>query len=347
MDRWFISLIEYNNYLYWITEIGGHFMRMDLHNNKVEYMQPEIDGSIDERGLSAVLCRWRNSLFFTVNRGNEILEYDLADNHVKTIKINCGNMNLNMFSYAGVVNGKLIIVPIYHYEIVQIDLEKKTYERVNILDIKEKREGMVQYYAQNSFTSGSFLELFSTMSNEIVTVDLTNMSIVSKKTLPFMESQIINYIHFGEGLILLDNFNQLYQYENFRSYFLCKLSNVDKGYFSMCIVGSKLWMFPVYDDKIIEISLTDGTIREAEELEGICYTAPSCMGKYTAYCKSGNRIYYAMHSGTEIVYLEEEGAHIHQVEWPNIEEDYKEIRYQKRKVLNEIEVPLSIFLNCV
>lgn len=322
-------------------------MRMNLSNNKVEYLHPQIDKSVDGKGRAAILCSWGNSLIYVIDRGECVLLYDLDNNNVKSIEIQCKDMNLDMYSYAGVIDGQLVIVPMFHHEIVQIDLKNESYKRQDILDIKEENNAFRQYYAKNAYVSKQCLEIFSTFSNEILLVDLGSLSIISRRKIIDNGSEIINYVHVNEIIVLLDSSNDIHIYRDNLCRVLCKLCDGKDGYLSMYIANSRLWVLPMYDNQIVCVSLGDGKKITVSTSEKISYTAPKTMGKYFGTCAVGDRIFFSMNSGDKMVYFEEDKLAVLNVEWPNREDDYKELKYQRRKFMQEVGILLSTFIDFV
>ena len=40
MNRWFISMVSDGEYIYWLTELKGHFYKMKIKDLTVEYIKP-------------------------------------------------------------------------------------------------------------------------------------------------------------------------------------------------------------------------------------------------------------------------------------------------------------------
>ena len=43
MDQWFMAAAACGDSIIWITDPGGHFMKLDIKTNRVEYIQPLRD----------------------------------------------------------------------------------------------------------------------------------------------------------------------------------------------------------------------------------------------------------------------------------------------------------------
>lgn len=349
MERWFISLVEHKEYLYWITEIGCHFMKMNLLNNKIEYLRPQMDVSVEGKGRAAILCSWNDILIYTVERGEGILLYDLEKNTVKTIRINCSDMNLNMFSYARVVNNILIIIPMYHYEMVEINLETGKYCRKDWLELKGNSSVFRQYFTHNAFEHNDELEVISSTTNEMVKIQLKTFSVISRRKLTHNETNIVNYEYVDGCIIYLNVANELHVIKNGNDRILLKISNVSEGYLTMHRVKSDIWVMPLFDEEILCYSFNRSIKMNRIKLNNSIYTAPKTMGKFFGKCSVNDKTFFSMHAGTQLLCVDNQFSKLSicKVEWPCNEDDIYELKYQKRQIMQENTIPLDTFINYV
>lgn len=344
MERWFISLIEYDENLYWITELGSHFMKMNLKDNKIEYMRPYTDLQISDMSRSAILCYWNEMLIYVLERGKYIILLDINSNKTKTIEIDCEDMNLNMFSFAGVVNEKLIILPMYHNEIIIVDLNNFVYERKNVIGIKGVNE-FVQYYSINSFRDNDILRFYSILSCEMIALDMKNMNIIEHESIKHDDAIFVNFDYINGKLFFLDKDNNIYKYNDKVCQLCYKLSSQKEGYLSVVHSGDTLYFLPFFGSKLL--CMRDEKLYELNQLDNIEYCAPKTMGKYFKECRAGEKIYFSMHAGDKIVCIQDGEIEILHVKWPDTSEDVKELIYQNRKMMEETKGTLNVFLNYI
>ena len=121
MNRWFISMVSDGKYLYWVTELRGHFLKMKIEDLTVEYITPL--GDCNDYNNAAILCINDNKIYYVVERGEQLIIYDMINNTTKKIVIKCGDLYLNMFSYANIINNILVIIPMYAPTVVNINIK--------------------------------------------------------------------------------------------------------------------------------------------------------------------------------------------------------------------------------
>lgn len=346
MERWFISLIEHKGFLYWITEWGHHFMKMNLKSKVIEYMRPKIDERLDGENGAAILCCWQDKLIYTVDHGERILLYDLVEDAIETIHIACGRMYLNMFSFAEVIDSKLIIVPTCHPDFFVFDLEERTGYSINPLALLNS--GFQQYYAKTVLTDESGITVFSVTTNEMVSFSIDKgISIIFRTKYEGNIDNIINFVPYKDSFCFLDSQNRVYLLDGNHFFCVRQLSESAEAYMLMDYWDEKMIFLPLYEDVPKCLQFEDNSVIDMHELKDVKYTADAIMGKYSGKCSAGNRTFFAMHAGNCIVYLEKDKLSILNAIWPEREDDMKELFYQKRMNISEKGFPLFLYIDYI
>jgi len=172
MDQWFMAAAACGDSIIWITDPGGHFMKLDIKTNRVEYIQPLRDMAM-QLYRSSVLCVKDRVAYFVANMGKYLIRLFIDGNYFETIQIDCEKMQLDM--YAGVLfDGEdLIILPIYSDEYVCINLGTKRVVRKKMgLEVGKTqiRVGPRQFLAKNDQRFQNKMYLLTSGSRRLVTV---------------------------------------------------------------------------------------------------------------------------------------------------------------------------------
>ena len=101
IDRWFISSGRHGDYIYWMTELEGHLMRMHLTELNVEILNPVNYCSILDRSAAALICECKGIIYGFVQYGEYLIKYDVRNNKCEYIKIGLADLELNMIASVG------------------------------------------------------------------------------------------------------------------------------------------------------------------------------------------------------------------------------------------------------
>ncbi|MBQ7920641.1 MAG: hypothetical protein IJ324_11960 [Lachnospiraceae bacterium] len=351
MQRWFISLVGNERYLYWMTEKGGHFMREELKTGNVEYIRPRIKNSLGDVVRSAILCIEDNRAFFVVNGGEKILILDLETDCVKEINIQCANMHLDMFSFSKVIGDEIVLIPTFYHEILFIDINTGVVSRENILKIESESIGFKQAYALNCYFDNNEVIFCSTITQELITYSLTQKKVLKTRKLPSEIGDIVDFVISENRFFFLSSNGIVIEWTITDNRIIFRTDDrVEGGYRVLHMVKDDLWLLPFFEEDIYKVSLKDGSYEQYKDYPmDYRYTAPKTMGKFFKKYSVGEKTYFAMHSGNYMFFINDITgvSGFEKMVWPDLEQDLEELDYQKRKKFSEQGVSLKFFLKYI
>lgn len=343
IDRWFISAVADNRYLYWITEIGSHFMRMNLEDGKAEYMYPAVSGVID--ACSAALCIYEGNVFYVINRGEKLAIYNLRENKIKLIHMGLERLYLNMYCYAGVQKDNLIIIPTHGNCTVYVNINTELVQTYSIAE-SIKSNSIMQYFSLNANVVDGNVNLVSVTTNQYIAYSIREKKIIVKKNLPKKSGKVINYIPFNNGIIMINSDNRIMFWDFTNCRILCDLNEKEGKYMALHESNGIVWIMPTYGKDIYQYTIDTGKLKRFQNYpEEYKYTAPENMGKYWRECTERKKSYFAMHSGTMIFCIDNDksrGEFI-EVKWPEVRQDIEELKY-KKETLSERDITLKQYI---
>lgn len=346
MDRWFMTATSLDDSMFWMTEINGHFMKMDLKTNHVEYLRPMCDVKLDFFRASA-LCVINRVVYFLANRGEFLIKLFIDKNCCDVIPINCEIMQLDIYANIFIDHEELLIFPIFNENYVRIDLKTNRVTKENMrnflgtnrnIDMQETERILAkndQYFFDKAYILFSnSRELF--VLNRGKTARLITI-------LPDCVGNPVEFEIYENCLYILNSQNAIYKYGNGICEKICNMTGNEYG--CVHVTNDILWVFPAYAEDIYKVSLINGKAEKFTNFpKDYQYTAPNNMGKFSYKCRIGGKTYLAMHAGNYIFSIDDatgEG-NVEQIIWPSIQEDICEMKYQKRSMLQEVKEALEL-----
>lgn len=350
MERWFISSVGNDEYMYWITEIGCHIMRMNVNTNTVEYLQPYMETSIERLGGSATLSMNGNMIYFVIRSGEFLVSYNITTNHAKVIRIDCATMSINMYCFSKVLGDELVVVPIYYPKIIYINVNTGKVSEVDILEGGYTEGKLVQFFSLTCEKNNDNIMFVSSKEYELITYSLLQKKILYKEKIPDEMGNIVDFVIYGDGIIGLNSKNKVIYWNHKECRVLFQTENEETGrYGALHLSNGKLWVFPFYANDIYTISLPDMSFEKYEKFPNdYKYTAPEGMGKFFKKITGKNKTYFAMHSGNYLLSVNDltGNMEVEMLSWPDSDSDLNELNYQGR-VLSERLIPMSTYLKYI
>lgn len=350
MERWFISLVGNDEYMYWITEICCHIMRMDVSTNTVEYLRPHINTSIGGFVGSAALCMKDNMIYFVVKNGEFLMSYNTTTNHARVVRIDRAESLINMYCFSKVIGDELVVVPIYYPKIIYINVNTGVVSEIDILECGDKREGLVQYFSLNCRNDGDDITFISPCERKMIIYSMVQRKVLYKEKLPDEMGEVVDFVNYGDGIIGLNSKNKVIYWNHKECRVLFQTENEETGrYGALHLSNGKLWVFPFYANDIYTISLPDMSFEKYEKFPNdYKYTAPEGMGKFFKKITGKDKTYFAMHSGNYLLSVNNltGNMEVETLSWPDSDSDLDELNYQGR-VLSERLIPMSTYLKYI
>lgn len=344
METVFISLISNSHYLYWVTEIGCHFMRLNLDSNNVEYLHPECTFNFENVEHCAVLCSFENKIVYVLNSGKYIFIYNIYTNVGKIYEIECQNMHLNMYSYAAVIDNEIVIVPMYDSCIIYINIETGSVNKINL--IGKETSKFIQVYTLNAYNDLGIMKIISCVTHELLTFYLDSGKVISKEKLPLNLGNIVNYIEDDNDIVVLNTNNEIIRYDGKNCTYITKLDNTSQGYMTMHKTQKSIWIMP-YFSKDIYI-LKKNKIGRYGSIE-IRHNFEKYIAKYFGKCTVNGYTFFSLGAVKSFLVIDDVNSQkkMLDVMWPDEKECVKELLYQKCECMNESEIGLDIFLKYI
>lgn len=342
MNRWFISMVSDGEYIYWLTELKGHFYKMKIKDLTVEYIKP-LGDCITYNGV-AILCINKNNIYYVIEGGNGVVIYDMMKNTTKKFDIKCRNMHLNMFSYANVINDTLVIVPMYAPYVINININTGSVSKR--LNEGYSMEEMKQYHT-NCIKNGDKLEVVNASNNTYLTYSLKDYSKKEYYKIQLSTSNVISIERVYDELYVLDNQNNIYKVDKEGCQKIFKIGNSKDDYLILHRSKDWLWIMPLYGDNIYKYNMTNKNIEIFNEYPAdYKYMAPKTMGKFTSKCTVMGKTYFAMHAGTHIFCVDDltGEAKFLEVKWPEWKEEAEEVIYKKMNTIYEEDLSFEAYL---
>lgn len=353
LDRWFMSGTIQNNSLYWITEIGGHIMKMDLDKYNIEYIQ--IDGLSAEENLaqSCIFYQEEDTIYAFINNGQKLLLYNHIKHTYRLLKLGLEKKNLSMFAEVAKRGDELIIVPIYSNDIVRINITTGEIECQKVICETEKMEDdIAPYFAKFDEKIDDVMWLFSSRTLEVFQYNFYTGKKKDYK-LPVEIGSPIDVVRYRGNFLILTQQGDIYSWNikqnNIEN--IMGLKQERNNVFSkICIASDKLWILPFHGKDILVYDLKNKFISKFEQYpHDFKYDAPSCMSKYTYAIQDESKYYFAMHASNYILRVNKdtgEGNWIN-AKWPEKEADIECLLSEEKLVFQELEMDFATYLEFV
>ena len=252
MNRWFISMVSDGKYIYWLTELSGHFFRLNLNNLKAEFIRPL--GDYNNYNGAAILCIKDDVIYFVLSSGKLLIAYNIKYNTIHKYDVGCQDMYLNMFSYAEVVKNTLIIIPIYSPYIIYIDLNSGDVDKKQL---RKSDPSSFKMYHTNSIISNEMrrVELINVDTAQYSIYNITEEDIKEEEKVSLNISNAVSIEKGRDGIYVLDHENVIYKYDNGSCRKLAKIDDEPDGYFVLHNANDWLWIMPLYGQKIYKYNI--------------------------------------------------------------------------------------------
>lgn len=344
MNRWFISMVSDGNYLYWVTELRGHILKMKIEDLMVEYITPL--GDCNDYNRAAILCINDNKIYYVVEGGEQLIIYDMINNTTKKFDIKCGDMYLNMFSYANIINNILVIIPMYAPSVVNINIKNGVVDRK--LFENYKSEDMNHYYTNCIVNKDeSIIDIVNIRNHEYLTYSVSDEELRGDFKISLDVKDIVSIEKDTEKIYILDNQNNVYQYNKNTCQRIFRIDDSKDGYFVLHRANDFLWIMPLYGNDIYKYDIkTEQIVKFDRYPSDYIYNAPKTMGKFSSKCSVKGKTYFTMHAGTYIFCVNDltgEGEFL-DVKWPGWKEEAEEVIYKKMKMIYEMDLSFESFL---
>lgn len=342
LKNWFISMVSDEKYLYWITEINGHFMKMNLQDNSISYMTlPNVPMTMK---ATAALSINQSFIFYTSNNGEEIIRYDRENGSTKVFNIACQDKNLNMSTFSGVINNDLVIVPTYGNSILYMNIYNG---KVQLYPLINASNEMKQCFSLNAYRNNDNIKIFSWIDDEWIDFSLEKRKVVNRKKMPKEIGKVVYFERYDEKFLLINECNELIMMDGEK---YSKLTQFDTepgkcGIFH--VANDKVWAMPFWGDKIYLYLLKEGRVQEFVNYpKDYGYFAIEDMAKITNECTANGKTYFAMHSGTHIFCVDDKSGQGYFIDakWPEAEQIINEMSYRNFPLTEEM-IDVTEYLN--
>lgn len=348
MDKWFVSAVICGEYMYWITEINGHFMKMNINTNKVSFCYPEgLKNRVISR--STFVCCKDNILYAIAEKGKWLIKYNVTDNCCEYLELNQENINLDLYAGSYIKDELLFVIPVLSSNIIAININNGKVEYISYGE-EDDRESLDKIYsAGNSvlidneiiFSKYEYFCLYELSMN-----DLTCVNKYENKTI----KNVVSIAYDSNAVIILTEKGDVFALKNGE---YCKMydGNTNEEAFKynvLCKCDSKLWIMPGFGQDILCINELDNSINIYDYYpNSFVYDAPSGMAKYTHIVESDDIIYFAMHAGNDILAINKKSGDLLflNVRWPSVDEWNNEIIFQRKPFFVEGQIALDVFID--
>lgn len=346
LDRNFISAVETDGKVYWVTERLGFFMRLDPRSLRIEYMHFDY-GNPNHPSYGNGLIAAEGDIIYGISECGRFLRiFNLNDMTCKTLEIDLQQYFAHDFAY-GAIFGDDIILLLYQYPCM-IRINKKTGD-VRFDESIKGGSGELSFAACHLISDDLLwvirkeeIKSLNIKTGDIKTYPCTG---IEYDPLYFQVEDNVIYILDDRGNVYLwkeenGQCNRIYEDE------------INSGkkypYFNICVKNNKLYLLPLLSEKIIRMDMTSGSIEEFRDYpKGFYYLDLKEMSPYGRALKTGKKTIFSMHTGTYIFSIDENGnGAFLEAEWPDeIEETREYISYNG--IISEGTISLNNFIKAI
>lgn len=354
LDRWFMSGVIHDNYMIWITEIGGHIMKMNLDNYNIEYIHLEGLETYTDFSGSSVFYQEGDISYFFINKGKRLLLYDDKKQSYRFLELGLEKKYLNMIASITKRNDELFVIPMYDNDLIRIniktgDVECKSIANTSIYSSNEK----IPFFAKCNEIDNDVMWLFPTINSQAIKYKMSTGE-SEYIDIPDVIEQPINVIGYNNEFYLLTLQGDVYCW-NDKSNEVKKIidnpTEQKKDAFSVIhIAHNNLWLLPSYGNDIYVYNMKRNVLKKFELYpDEFKYNAPTCMGKYTYCIKNGSKCYMAMHAGNHIFCIDENTGESEWVDpkWPDEEYTVGYLCSRGKTNFFELEMTLNTYFDYI
>lgn len=305
LDMWFMAAAVQDNNMYWISELGGFFTRMNLDTYQAEYIP--IPGV--EAKNSSVIYAACGKIYAILNGGQGILIYDIDKKTYTVIPLNMQEYMLNMYSSVKRYKDELIIVPAFSERIIRLDIIS---EKIHIDDTLEDSDSgeIKRYHTLTDYCEDNAIWIYLSTKDRLVKYNLDTGK-CDEYILPYSVGNIVHVICREDKAYLLTMDGRLYEWNISSGELknLLEIKDKDISLGRMNYINDKIWLFPHKSDDIyVYDRKEEKLLRYKDYPEDFSYTAPEEMGRYSYSTEDDRYIYMAVHSANYMLAINKENG---------------------------------------
>ncbi len=346
MNRWFSSAVVKDDCLYWISEIYGDVMKLNLKNSEISYVDLDYSHININMNGGALTCVNNGIIYGFACGGENLLVIDEKNKAIDTFYLGMGKKQLNSFTYACQKGDELCIVPLNTNELIKIKLRTKdVVSDILFEDSIEKGQKISKYYCDD------VLKIISCNNSKKYIFD-SKLNKIDEIKIPNEIGTVIACQEYCGEMYFLNAQNEIYSWkrENDKILKIVALPKTcEKEFTLILIVNNMIWVFPSYGKDIYKYELSNNKLEKYNDYpEGYKYTGPKEWGKFTRYCYYEKKYYFAMHTANYILYVDEITGECRWLDakWPTDEETIRQL-VKKRTLFVEKDVSLESFLEYI
>ena len=310
MGCWHNSAIILDDFMYWITEIEGDFIRLNLKTKKAKYMIPSNVVELPDMRSGNILFAEDYVLYGVSQGGKYLYAYDVKSNYCRIVRADLEDLFLHSVSTVKFINGSIYVVPSMGRTVVKIHIPTL---KIELIDNPYKND--VEAGDTNLRNGLYFSDYVGSKviypSNEDRCFYEFNTLNKSYRIIEYPEQLgiIIMARRYGDSTYVINSDKELYRWNEEELVLLCKLKQVKSNYiFSK--MNNKIWFFPGLDSDIFVFDInTLKCERFSSYPVNFKYDNPyvSQWGKYGLPVLNNEKEYIAMHCGNDIFVLDKNG----------------------------------------
>ncbi len=345
--RNFISAVEWDGKICWVTERYGFFMVLDLITNSVMYLTFDYKDFFPALYGNALLSAEGNTIYGICENGKYLAVYDLNEMKCETKEIGLQKFLAHDFAYAG-ISGDDIVLLLYQCP-NPIRINKYTGE----VNVDEYISGNVKdiYFTGHHLPDDSFFWTFSKDKEEIRRINTKTGDKKAYKCHGLSSmGDILYFQNHSEYINILDDVGNVYRWNKSESF--CKMifsSDETKFCFGNMVEKSgKLWLLPCFGNEILKINIERGRKEVYDKFpDGFLYFDYKDMSKYGRAIEINGMTYFSMHTGTHIFVVDENGeGSFLDVTWPDDVSEARQYMMHNR-IVEEGTISLDSFLKAI
>ena len=261
----FYSSVYLDKYIYWLTRDKGIFVRKNLETNHIEFIQISKEINME---YSTVLCVDNRIIYGVLNSGKTFFAYNTEDSSVSTFEINKQQYSLDLITYTGLCDGKIVIIGRYSKNIIYIDKENGEVEEMALLEEKDSINNH-RIFSRGFIKQGNDVYVFNHENSQVIKIDICKKEV---ERIPITNEigYIEDGISVGDGFFLLNDKDEIYKCDRYfqnQEMFYSYSMERKKQYFSGLIGNEKeMLLLSKYGDVFIRVDLNSGN-----EIEVIQY----------------------------------------------------------------------------
>ena len=355
LDRWFMTGVIENDKLLWITELGGHIMKMSLSTHNVEYVNIEDEILEGDLSHSSVVYQENGTIYAFINWGKRLLIFNEHSATYKFIYLGLEKYFLNMCASVSKVGNELLVVPMCAPKLLRINIStgEVQFEQILKEEIETNDKEVIQLYAKCEEIEGENIWIFSRLNSDVICYNPNTREKTYYK-IPIMLGKPTDITIYEGKFYVLNSVGDVFLWEKDKDWcekiFDNPKKEISDGFSVVCIVNKKLWIFPSFERDILLYDLENKSMDLYDKYpKDFSYFAPKEMAKYSCKIQDESCYYFAMHSGNYIFSIDKrtgEGKWI-DAKWPREETELEYLLKRNRSQFHEQEISIETFLNYI